>query len=67
MEEEKHPALKFNSPSQWYNYRCVSCNYETQIEDVVVDAYFYSQGCKKGVYPTFTCPECNKRMKYVNH
>jgi len=55
----------FGPPSQWYNYKCVSCNYETEIEDIVVDAYFYSQGCKKGVYPTFTCPECNNRMKYV--
>ena len=66
MKKKNHLTPDFGPPSQWYNYKCVSCSHETEIEDIVVDAYFYSQACKKGVYPTFTCPKCNKRMKYVN-
>ena len=63
MAETHKEGPPYLGPSQWYNYKCVSCNYETQVEDIVVDAYFYSQGCEKGVYPTLTCPKCNERMK----
>ncbi|MBI5148343.1 hypothetical protein HZA33_01560 [Candidatus Pacearchaeota archaeon] len=66
MDESRKQKLPFNTPSQWYKYRCISCVYETQVEDIVVDAYFFSQGCKKGVYPTLTCPKCNEVMKYVD-
>lgn len=63
MAETHKDGPPYIGSSQWYNYKCDSCNYETQVEDIVVDAYFYSQGCKKGVYPTLTCPKCNERMK----
>ena len=44
MAETHKEGPPYLGPSQWYNYKCVSCNYETQVEDIVVDAYFYSQG-----------------------
>jgi len=67
MEREGQLDQPFGQPSQWYNYKCVSCNYKTEIEDLVVDAYFYSQGCEKRVYPTFICPpQSKKRMKYAS-
>ena len=50
---------------QRYSYKCSSCDYKEDIEDIIVDAFFYSQACKVGVYPEFTCPECNKKMKYI--
>lgn len=65
MKERDHVSSEFDSPSQWYNYKCVSCKYETEIEDIVVDAYFYSQGCKTGQYPKFTCPKCHNTMNHV--
>lgn len=58
--------LPFDSGDiQRYRYKCLSCGYEDNIEDVVVDAYFFSQGCKTGEYPKFTCPKCQDTMKYV--
>ncbi len=39
---------KLNSGRRWYNYICPSCSYKTEVEEIEV-AYFYSQGCKKGV------------------
>lgn len=58
--------LPFNPTSvQEYRYKCSSCGYQEDIEDVVVDAYFFSQGCKKGEYPKFTCPKCNNTMKHA--
>lgn len=58
--------LPFESSNiQRYKYECPSCGYEDNIEDVVVDAYFFSQGCKTGEYPKFTCPKCQDTMKYV--
>lgn len=53
----------FGGKSQWYQYKCVSCKNETEVEDIVFDAYFHSQGCKEGESPTLTCPGCNDRMK----
>jgi uncharacterized Zn finger protein len=49
---------------QMYPYKCDVCGYQTEVEDVVVDAFFFSQNCKKGKYPTVTCPECNDIMKH---
>ena len=34
------------------------------VEDVVVDAFFFSQNCKRGKFPTLTCPECNGTMEH---
>ena len=50
---------------QRYEYKCPSCGYHDDIEDIVVDAYFFSQGCKTGEYPKFTCPKCQDTMMYV--
>jgi predicted nucleic acid-binding Zn ribbon protein len=60
------PNLPFDSGDiQRYRYECSVCGYHDDIEDVVVDAYFYSQGCSLGEYPEFTCPKCHNKMKYV--
>jgi predicted nucleic acid-binding Zn ribbon protein len=47
-----------------YRYECESCGYHDEVEDVVVDAFFFSQNCKRGTYPAITCPECNGTMKH---
>lgn len=47
-----------------YHYECKACGYRDDVEDVVVDAFFFSQNCKVGRYPTITCPECNSMMKH---
>ena len=49
---------------QMYPYECEACGYHDDVEDVVVDAFFFSQNCKKGRLPTLTCPECNGTMKH---
>jgi predicted nucleic acid-binding Zn ribbon protein len=49
---------------QMYRYECESCGYSDEVENVVVDAFFFSQNCRRGQYPTITCPECNGTMKY---
>ena len=54
------------SQGQIYSYECGSCGYQDEVEDVVVDAYFFSQNCKRGERPTFTCPECHSTMKYMD-
>lgn len=57
--------LPFNTPSQYYSYKCRLCSHETEIEDVVVDAFFFSQGCKTGEYPKFSCPNCNREQSMI--
>jgi len=37
---------------QMYPYECEACGHHDEVEDVVVDAFFFSQNCKKGRYPT---------------
>jgi len=57
---EKKKELPFGPTRvQRYSYECSSCGYHDDIEDIVVDAYFFSQGCKTGGYPKFTCPKCH--------
>ena len=46
-----------------YHYECKACGHHDDVEDVVVDAFFFSQNCKQGKFPTITCPECNGTMK----
>ena len=57
MDEE--PTL-----GKMYRYECEACRYHDEVEDVVVDAFFFSQNCKRGKFPTLTCPECNGTMKH---
>ena len=57
--------LPFGGRTQWYKYECERCGNREDVEDVVVDAYFYSKGCKVGEYPELTCPECNGSMKCI--
>ena len=62
---KENQDLPFTSPSQYYSYKCRLCSHETKIEDIVVDAYFFSQGCKVGEYPKFSCPNCNKEQSML--
>lgn len=63
---EKKKELPFGPTHiQRYSYECASCGYHDDIEDIVVDAYFFSRGCKTGEYPKFTCPKSHNTMKYV--
>jgi C4-type Zn-finger protein len=64
--DDKKKDLPFGPTNiQKYDYKCSSCGYHDEIEDIVVDAYFFSQGCKRGEYPKLTCPNCHKTMKYA--
>ena len=47
--------LPFNGPSQWYNYRCLSCDYSAWVEDIIVDAF---PPGKNSSFPIILCPEC---------
>ena len=48
--------LEFNpNPSEWYKYRCRSCDHADWIEDIIVDAF---PPIEPGGYPALTCPEC---------
>ena len=49
-----------------YRYECEACGYHDEVEDVVVDAFFFSQNCKEERFPTLTCSECNGTMKHKN-
>ena len=65
-KEDFEDYYAFNSSNiQWYKYKCPSCGAGQDVEDVVVDAYFYSKGCKKGEYPKLTCPKCHDGMECI--
>ncbi len=64
---EKKKELPFGPTHiQRYSYECPSCSYHDDIEDIVVGAYCFSQGCKTGEYSKFTRPRCHNTMKYVS-
>ena len=51
-ETEEYPWM---GHSDWYKYRCRSCNHTDWIEDIVVDAFPSVE--PEGV-PALICPEC---------
>jgi predicted nucleic acid-binding Zn ribbon protein len=57
----------FGGESQKYQYKCVCCEDEIEVEDIIFDAYFHSQNCKEGESPILTCPECNAQMKCITN
>ena len=54
--------LAFNPVgSDWYKYRCHSCNHTDWIEDIVVDAFPPVE--PEGV-PALFCPECGGNFRW---
>ena len=51
----------WNEPSEWYLYRCQTCDYVEWIEDIVFDA-FPPAGPRDG--PILGCPECNGERRW---
>ena len=48
--------LAFNpNPSEWYKYRCRSCDHTDWVEDIVVDAF---PPAEPEGFPAIVCPEC---------
>ena len=45
----------WTGPSEWYRYRCRSCNHRDWVEEIVVDA-FPPDG--PGDCPILECPNC---------
>ena len=41
-----------------YNYRCLRCQHEDEVPDVVVDGFIASAGLQPDRMPTLVCPEC---------
>jgi len=53
-------TLPFSGPSQWYSYRCLSCDHTDWVEDIIVDAFPPE---RPGGFPVVYCPECNGDFK----
>lgn len=45
----------WTGPSEWYRYRCRSCNHTDWVEEIIVDA-FPPNG--PGNCPIVQCPKC---------
>ena len=48
-----------------YSYRCLSCQHEDEVPDVVVDGFIASAGLKSGQMPCLVCPECGGLFEAV--
>ena len=51
----------FTDPSEWYLYRCRSCDYTEWVEDIVFDAF---PPAAPGDGPVLVCRECEKNMRW---
>ncbi len=45
----------WTEPSEWFSYRCRSCNHTGWVEDIGVDSFPPE---KHGGVPILQCPEC---------
>jgi hypothetical protein len=53
--------MPWQTPSQWYNYRCRSCEHRDWVEEIVVDAF---PPTEPGGCPALICPECGEMFLY---
>ena len=60
LNSSKNEELPFNVPSQWYKYRCLSCDHSLWVEDIIVDAFPPE---RPGGFPVILCHKCNGRFK----
>jgi len=54
-EKQEEEDLPFNGPTEWYPYRCLACDFEMWVEDIIVDA-FPPDG--PGKCPIVNCMKC---------
>ena len=54
------PDEPFTGPSDWYSYRCRSCDHTDWIEEIVIDAFPPVE--PEGV-PALFCPECGGNFR----
>ncbi len=47
-----------------YSYRCLRCQYEDEVPDVVIDGFVASSGCRPGQMPRLVCPNCGGLFRY---
>ena len=50
--------------SQYYSYGCQDCNFQTKVEDIVIDA-FIAGSIEKDKMPEIVCPNCNGTLVYL--
>jgi predicted nucleic acid-binding Zn ribbon protein len=48
-----------------YNYRCLRCQHEDEVPDVVVDGFIASASLQPGRMPRLVCPECGGPFRAV--
>ncbi len=58
QETEEYPWM---GPSDWYKYRCRSCDYTDWVEDIVVDAF---PPVEPGGLAAIVCPKCSGLFLY---
>ncbi len=51
----------WNEPSEWYSFRCHSCDYREWVEDIVFFAFPHTE---PGKGPILYCPECENDFIY---
>lgn len=49
-----------------YKYRCLHCQHEDEVEDVVVDGFAGMVGLKPGRMPRLVCPACGGSFRAVS-
>jgi hypothetical protein len=72
MGDMKDPFAEELSPTEremlgqtvMYNYRCLQCQYEDAVPDVVIDGFVASSGCRPGQMPRLVCPSCGGSFRY---
>jgi DNA-directed RNA polymerase subunit RPC12/RpoP len=50
--------------SQYYSYVCQDCNFQTNVEDIVIDA-FIAGSIEKDKMPEIGCLNCNGTLVYL--
>ena len=53
--DERAQFEDWNGPSEWFKYRCRSCDHSDWLEDIVVYSFPPE---KPGGLPVLDCPEC---------
>ncbi len=48
-----------------YSYRCLQCQYEEEVEDIVVDGFAAMSGLPPGQMPRLVCSECGGSLRAV--
>lgn len=59
--ENWYDEMPFSGPSDWYKYRCRSCDHTDWVEEIIIDAFPPTQ--PEGT-PELLCPECQGSFRW---